>query len=129
MKINFSLSLKLTLIVVSVSAALVFFLLFLNLGLQANFFIDDYVERGDTLAKKHDASIESGYELNDTQKIQSYFENVNDSNPELSKISINLLDEKDELKVFVSSEKQSIGKSSDINNRIALNDFFNKNYR
>ena len=128
MKINFSLSLKLTLIVVLVSAALVFFLLFLNLGLQANFFIDDYVERGDTLAKTLDASIESGYDLNDTQKIQSYFENVNDSNPELSKICINLLDEKDELKVFVSTEKPSIGKSSDINNRIALRDFFNKNY-
>ncbi|GAG14040.1 unnamed protein product, partial [marine sediment metagenome] len=79
MKINVSLSLKLTLIVVSVSAALVFSLFFYNLGLQANFFIDDYVERGDTLAKSLDASIESGYELNDTQKIQRYFENVNDS--------------------------------------------------
>lgn len=128
MKMNVSLSLKLTLIVVSVSAALVFSLFFYNLGLQANFFIDDYVERGDTLAKSLDASIESGYELNDTQKIQSYFENVNDSNPELLKISINLLDEKDELKVFVSTDKQSVGNLSSLDNNIALRDFYNKNY-
>jgi len=128
MKINVSLSLKLTLIVVSVSSVLIFSLFFYNLGLQANFFIDDYVERGDTLAKSLDASIESGYELNDTQKIQSYFENVNSSNPELLKISINLIDEKDELKVFVSTDNQSIGNLSSLNNNIALHDFYNKNY-
>ncbi len=128
MKINVSLSLKLTLIVVSVSAILVFSLFFYNLGLQANFFIDDYVERGDTLAKSLDAGIESGYDLNDTQKIQNYFENFNDSNPELLKISINLLNENDELNVFVSTDKQSIGDLSSLNNNVALRDFYNKNY-
>jgi signal transduction histidine kinase len=128
MKINFSLSLKLTLIVVIVSAALVFSLFFYNLSLQANFFIDDYVERGDTLAKSLDASIESGYELNDSQKIQIYFENVENLNPDLIEISFNLLDEKDELKVFVSTDKESIGNLSSLNNNIALSDFYNKNY-
>ena len=110
MKINISLSLKITLIVVSVSALIIASLTYININWQAGFFEDDYRERADVLAKTLDASFESTYKLNDTVNLQSYIEKVNYTNPDLLKISVNLPDEDEEsLIVYISSEIGDIG--------------------
>jgi len=57
-KRNYSISLKITLIVAFVSAALIFGLLYLNIGEQEEFIASDYIERGVILSKSLDISIE-----------------------------------------------------------------------
>ena len=119
MKINFSLSLKLTLIVVSVSAIIIFSLTYYNIEEQTSFFENNYVDKATALARSLDASIESHNELNDTQKLQKYIKQFNNTNSELLEISINLPDEKGRLKAAVSTDVDSIGSFSNQYNNIS----------
>ena len=128
MKINISLSLKLTLIVVSISAIVVFSLSFLYLDSQDTYFFDDYVERGVALTKSLNAGIDAGFDLDDNETIQKYIENINNTYPEILMMSINLLDEGNNLKVFVSTDNQSIGENASFVNKVALDHYFNNTY-
>ena len=109
MKINFSLSLKLTLIVFSVSALIIVSLTYINIQGQTSFFEEAYSDKATALAQALDASIGSREQLEDEQQLQNYILKFIYLNPEISKISINLPDEQEKLKVFVSSE---IGRAS-----------------
>ena len=115
MKRKFSLSLKLTFIVVTVSAIIILSLTYVNISNQKSFFEKNYSVRAIALAKSFDASIAFHDEFNDTQKLQNYIKNVSVSNPELLQISINVPDEVDvdSLKVYVSSDEDLIGNPSD----------------
>ena len=115
MNARISLSLKLTLIVVIVPAMVIFSLTYLNIREQTDFFENAYEEKATALALALDASISKSEELNEENKdnlfsnIVSFMTISKDSG--IEKISINLPDRDDEnkLKVFVSSDVESIG--------------------
>ena len=110
MKINISLSLKITLIVIVVSAALIFSIAYINIGWQRSFFKDDYRERAYSLQKTLNAGIESIDGLNNTEQLQIFIEEANNTNFDLLKLSISLFDEDDEeLTVVASSDLDEIG--------------------
>lgn len=107
MHINFSISLKLTLLVVLISAIVIFSLTYVNIQQQTEFFEDAYFEKATSLSKALDASIQNTAFLNDKQKLQSYIVNFSTLNPDISKLSINLPSD-DGLYVFVSTDTESI---------------------
>ena len=116
MKINFSLSLKLTLIVFSVSAIVFASLTYINVQEQASFFEDSYSEKATALAQALDASIGSRSQLEDEQQLYNYILKFMFLNPDIEKISISLPDEFGILKVVVSSDANYVGElSSDAN--------------
>ena len=120
MKINISLSLKITLIVIVVSAALIFSIAYINIGWQRGFFKDDYRERAYSLQKTLDAGIASIDGLNNTEQLQIFIEEANNTNFDLLKLSISLFDEDDkELTVVASSDLDEIGHPSSAYSRIS----------
>ncbi len=108
MKRRISLSLKLTLIVVSLSGLIIMSLTYLNLQGQASFFENNYSEKGIALADALDASISFYGKINDTARLQAYIENVSKNNPELLKVNINLPRD-DDLQIVASSNPAEIG--------------------
>jgi hypothetical protein len=117
MKLRFSLSLKLTLIIVFVSAIVIFAFTFLNIQEQKGFIDDNYVEKGIALAQSFDASIGFYDELNDTQGLQNYIENISSNNPELLGIGISIPDEQNETMTTIASSNLSlIGTPTGVNN-------------
>lgn len=108
MKRRISVSLKITLIVVSLSALIIMVLTYLNIQEQAGFFESNYSERGVALTKALDASIQFYGDINDIVHLQNYIVNVSQSNPELLKININRPGTEG-LQVVVSSDTSEIG--------------------
>jgi len=118
MKFNLSLSLKLTLIVFSVSGLVIASMTYINIQEQSSFFEYAYSEKASALAQSLDASISSRSDLDDKQSLQNYILNFILLNKEdVLKVSINLPDENGDLKVAVSSDSDSIGKPSGGNNK------------
>jgi signal transduction histidine kinase len=107
MHINFSISLKLTLLVVLISAVIIFSLTYINIQQQTEFFEDAYYEKASSLTKALDASIQNTLFLNDKEKLQNYIENFSSLNPDILQLSVNLPVE-NELFVFASTNKNSI---------------------
>jgi len=123
MKINLSLSLKLTLMVFSVSAIVIASLTYINIEEQSSFFENSYSEKATALAQSLDASISSRSDLEDKQSLQNYILNFILLNKEdVLKVSINLPDENGDLKVAVSSDSDSVGNPSSSNNYISYED-------
>jgi signal transduction histidine kinase len=91
-KTQFSLSVKLTFIVVCIAAVIIFSLTYINLNEQASFFEKNYAEKSVTLARSLDASIAFYLQnqLNDTQQLQHYIETVCEKNDEIINLSINV---------------------------------------
>ena len=118
MKINFSLSLKLTLLVVSISAIVVLSLTYVNMSQQNKFFEDAYFEKAASLSKALDASISSHDQLKDKQKLQNYISNFSKLNSDILKLSVYLPDEEG-LHVFVSTDADSIGSPSGTYNNLS----------
>ena len=115
MKINISLSLKITLIVIIVSAALIFSIAYINIGWQRSFFKDDYRERAYSLQKTLDAGIISINGVNNIEQLQIFIEEANSTNIDLLKLSVSFFDEDDkELKIVASSYLDEIGLSSSV---------------
>ena len=112
MKIKFSLSLKLTLIVVLISAIVLFTTTYLNIMQQTSFFENAYSEKATALAQALDASLRSRDELEDKENLLGYILKFIYLNTEISKMRINLLDNQGGLKVAVSSDLDSIGDPS-----------------
>jgi signal transduction histidine kinase len=110
-KINFSLSLKLTLIVVTLSAAIIFSLTYLNINEQAISLENVYSDKAVVLSQALDAAIGNPDELKDNEKLQYYISSFSSLNPEVLKININLPDN-EELKVSASTNMSFIGSSS-----------------
>ncbi len=119
MKFNFSLSLKLTLIVVSISAAVIFTLTYVNIKEQASFFEDAYLEKAVVIVQSLDTNIGQRDELRDKETLQDYISNFSKINPEILQISINIPDEEG-LKVVVSSDEDSIGSNSSSYNYLSF---------
>ena len=117
MKFNLSLSLKLTLIVFSVSCLVIASMTYTNIQEQSSFFEYAYSEKASALAQSLDASISSRSDLEDKQSLQNYILNFILLNKEdVIKVSINLPDENGDLKVAVSSDSDIIGNPSGENN-------------
>ena len=119
MKVKLSLSIKLTLIVVLVSSIVIFGLTYINIEQQTSFFEKAYSEDAVAFANALDTTIEQYEELKDKDLLQSYILHFSEINPEIIQININLLDE-GELKVFVSSEENSVGKPASRYNYISF---------
>ncbi len=111
MRINFSISLKLTLLVVTISAIIIFSLTYVNIQQQGEFFEDAYYEKAFSLTKALDASIQNPENLNDQQNIQNYIENFTALNPDILKLSVNVPVE-NTLYVFASTDINSIDSPS-----------------
>jgi len=118
MKVNYSLSLKLTLIVVLSSIAIIFALSYFNLqqqgeneGTIVDIFSEDAVIN---FAKSHSVigaidQITKDYEmLNNTENLSSYISDFAKNNSKILKININKPTE-DGLAVYVSTDNSSIG--------------------
>jgi len=110
-KINFSLSLKITLIVVTISALIIFSLTYININEQVISLENVYSDKAVILSQALDAAIEDPDKLTDNQKLQYYISSFSSLNPEVLKININLPDE-EELKIFASTNMSFIGSSS-----------------
>jgi signal transduction histidine kinase len=91
-KIQFSLSVKLTFIIVVLAALTVFSLTCINLWEQESFFEKNYVDKSISLAKSFDASLlfHFQYELNQTNALQQYIETICEKNDEIINLSINV---------------------------------------
>jgi len=111
MHINFSISLKLTLLVVTISAIVIFSLTYVNIQQQSEFFEDAYYEKAFSLTKALDASIQNPDYLNDKQNVQNYIENFTSLNPDILKLSVNIPKE-NILYIFASTDVDSIDKPS-----------------
>ena len=111
MKINFSLSLKLTIIVVSVSAIIIFSLTYGQIMQQTSFLENAYFDKATSLSQAIDASIGSRKDLQDKEKLMNYILKFMYLNPEVLELSINLPEE-DELMVAYSSDRDTIGSIS-----------------
>ena len=117
-KINFSLSLKLTLAVVILSASIIFSLTYVNISRQAISLENVYSDKAVILSQALDAAIGSPDELTDGQKLQYYISSFSSLNPEVLKININLPGEEG-LMVFASTNESFIGSLSDYYNNFS----------
>jgi signal transduction histidine kinase len=121
-KINFSISLKLTLIVIIVSAITIASIGFVNLyffsvNYENIFFENPYYETAASHIQGLNATIGNNSILNDKNMLKNKTnEFINSVPPEyrdnILKITINLANDKDELIVFFSTDNNSIGKKS-----------------
>jgi len=111
MRIKFGLSLKLILVVVLVSAIVIFTTTYINIMNQTNFFEKNYSDKAIALAQALDANLRSRDELEDAEKLQGYIQKFRYLNTEVLEISINLPKD-DELKVVVSSNPEYIDNPS-----------------
>lgn len=119
MKINFSLSLKLTLMALILSVIIITSLTYINIQEQVSFFEEAYSEKATALSQSLDASIRSRSDLEDKQRLQNYILNFILLNKEdVLKVSINL-PEDGELKVAVSSDSDSVGNPSSPDNYLS----------
>lgn len=119
MKINFSLSIKITLIVFLVSFFVIFTLTYINIDQQSNFFEKSYSETAVAFAQALDTTIDHYDELKDQDLLQNYILHFSEINPEILKININLPEE-GILKVIVSSDENSIGENASYYNQISF---------
>ena len=120
MKINFSLSLKLTLMALILSVIIITSLTYINIQEQASFFEEAYSEKAIALSQSLDASIRSRSDLEDKQSLQNYILNfILLNKKDVLKVSINLPENDGELKVAVSSDSDTVGNPSNPDNYIS----------
>jgi len=108
MKFNLSLSLKLALVVFSVSGIMLVSLTYTNIQEQASFFENAYSEKATALAQALDASIGSRSDLEDRDKLQMSILKFIYFNSDVLKVSISIPDEEGTLKVSVSSDSDLV---------------------
>jgi signal transduction histidine kinase len=121
-KVNYSLSLKLTLIVISVSAVTIASIgvintYFYDLHYEDIFFENPFYETASSHIQALNAIIGNNTTLNNKNMLENKInEFLNSTPPEyrdnILDITINLVNEKDELIVFFSTNNKTIGKSS-----------------
>ena len=119
LKLNFSLSIKLTLIVVLLSFVVIFTLTYINIEQQSSFFEKSYSETAIAFAQALDTTIEHHDELKDQDMLQNYIMHFSQINPEILKININLIED-GILKVIVSSDENSIGNAASSYNQLSF---------
>jgi len=118
MKIN--LSLKLTLIVFSISTVIIASLTYINIQEQSSFFENAYSEKATALVQSLDASIGSRSDLEDKQRLQNYILNFILINKEdILRVNIILPEENGDLNIAVSSDSDSVGNPSSSDNYIS----------
>ena len=106
-KTQFSLSVKLTFIVVCLAAIIIFSLTYINLSEQASLLDKNYAEKSITLARSLDASIAFYLQnqFNETKQLQQYIETVSEKNDEILNLSINVPLGEDGLTTLVSNHE------------------------
>ena len=117
-KLKISLSVKLTLIVVLVSAVFVFSLTFFYMHKQTNVLTTNYVEQGISLAKSFDASIGFHEILYQNQTLQYYVENISKENKEITQLSLSVY-HTEGLQIIASTNQSLIGMFADSNNNFS----------
>lgn len=118
MKVNFSLSLKLTLIVVFVSATIIFSLTYINISEQAINLDGVYTDKAKSMAKNLDIIIGSQYNLADEEEIQNILTNYFKNSTEVTEISLNYA-EGNNFSIIASTNLSKIGKQSDKYNKFS----------
>jgi signal transduction histidine kinase len=101
-KINYSLSLKLTIIVVLLSATIIFSLTYINIREQTLSLENVYTDKAIIISKALDAAIENPNDLEDQEKIKYYIASINNLNPDILKINV-FLHKNDKLILFSST--------------------------
>jgi len=109
MKMKFSISLKLTIIVVVLSAIIILSLTYINISEQRNFFTRNYSVRGVELAKSFDTSISYHDSFSDIEILQQFVENISMTTPNLLLLSINIPGDDESLDILASSDTTLIG--------------------
>lgn len=121
-RINYSISLKLALIVTIISAIVIFSLAYININEQSISLENVYSDKGIGMSQAIDAFILSQYEFENNEQLQYFIFNLTDKNPEVTNININIQAE-DKLITYYSTNLSSIGKESDnYNNFVYEND-------
>jgi methyl-accepting chemotaxis protein len=116
MKIGFSLSLKIIIVVVFVSLISTSLIFYLNISEQNKFFQKATLEKAIYLARALDAGIGTQEELKNKEKLQSHIYKHIWLNPDILKISINLPTQEG-LKVAVSNDVTIIDNLSSLENQ------------
>ncbi len=109
LKYNVSLSLKITLIVVFLSAIFIFGIAYINTMERSTFFPNAYNEKATALSQALDTSITFNELLNDSVMLQQFIENFSANNPELLTLNVYLLNEEEELILQHSDDLDTIG--------------------
>ncbi len=117
-KINVSLSVKLTLIVISLSAISIIAVTYVNINSQEKFFWDQHYQKAASLLQAIHSTIGDENNLNNQEileeKINQY---VNSTHPavrdDIKKITISCPDNQDEIIIIYSTDKDLIGSKPD----------------
>jgi len=112
MKINFSLSIKLTLLVLLISAVVIFSITYINVTEETKFFENAYAEKATALTQAFNANILSRSQLEDKSNLLTYITKYIYRNPEILEIDVNLPDNQGKLTTVVSSNSDSVGNSA-----------------
>ncbi len=112
MTVNFSLSLKLTLIVVFVSATIIFSLTYINISEQAINLDGVYTDKAKSIAKNLDIIIGSNYAIEDEEKLQNILIDYFKNSTEITEISLNLVNGNN-FSTVASTNLSKLGKQSD----------------
>ncbi|MBN2603270.1 MAG: HAMP domain-containing histidine kinase [Candidatus Thermoplasmatota archaeon] len=112
MKVNFSLSLKLTLIVVFVSATIIFSLTYVNISEQTINLDGVYTDKAKSMAKNLDIIIGSKYGLDDEEELQNILIDYFKNSTEITELSLNL-EKGNNLTTVASTNLSKLGKQSD----------------
>ncbi len=102
-KFKISISLKLALILLLVFILFLFFLTYLNITHLDDFFVDNYSEKGEALARSFDVSLGYLSDINNTTALQDFVNATMASNPEILQLRIFRPNEEDKLQVVASS--------------------------
>jgi signal transduction histidine kinase len=116
---NYSISLKLTLTVIIISAIVFFSLTFINIQEQALSLENVYSDKAVDLSQAMDAFIFSQYQLEGNFQLQNFLINLSEKNPEIQQININIFEE-DELKTYYSTDINQIGNISSNYNYVSF---------
>jgi signal transduction histidine kinase len=117
-RINFSLSLKLTIIVVVISAVVIFSLIFINVQEEAVSFENVYVDRAIFLSYALNTAIGNTDVLNQSGVIERYISDISQNTPEISTINIFTPDASG-IHLYVSSASSSFNQTPNPHNAFA----------
>jgi signal transduction histidine kinase len=106
-KINYSLSLKLTIIVVLLSATIIFSLTYINIREQTLSLENVYTDKAIVISQALDAAIENPNDLEDREKLKYYITSINNLNPDILQINV-FLYKKDKLILFTSTNDSTL---------------------
>ena len=111
MSLNYSLSLKLTVLIVSISALVIITITYVNIMQQRDFFEEAYYDKAISIAHAFDSSFLSNNGSKNHSDIQAYLTNFTYLNSDIFKLHINIPGDNG-LRVIASTDESLIGSES-----------------